>query len=144
MCSGIVWAWLGVWLFSEQRGVWESTGACKDIEAGKGICRAFGKATLNKARSLRTLENYEHVRGHLPARKKIQRFIACNCAVSHHNTIFQSQASHYHQRIQPNTSFRIGSPTANHSKIQPSQAIVTLVPFHRLHSRLTTPPTAAT
>ena len=37
MCSGIVWAWLGDWLFSEQRGVWESTGACNDIEAGKSI-----------------------------------------------------------------------------------------------------------
>ena len=37
MCSGIVWEWLGDWLSSERHGVWESTGACKDIEAGKSM-----------------------------------------------------------------------------------------------------------
>ena len=46
MCSGIVWEWPGDWLFSEQRGVWESTGACKDLEAGKSIGRALGKGLV--------------------------------------------------------------------------------------------------
>ena len=57
MCSGIVWEWLGDWLSSERHGVWESTGVCKDIEAGKSIGNALGKVTLNTARSLRILES---------------------------------------------------------------------------------------